>query len=163
ARGPIPVAGRSVRFQILKATGEATGSEGTLSIAGMPSGTDVVRTSGLDGLVAVTWTLDPHKPVQRLVAQLLDDDGKPTSLPVNFSARLRTADVVAYNPKTCSDLADRHALTVQEAIDGLCAADALEYVAGDGQEVTPNSLDPTLLVDVPLDLTVGVIAHGSIP
>ncbi len=107
ARGPIPVGGRTVRFTIEAGSGTIDGGAGP-----------VVKATGLDGLASVDWSLDPGTTVQRLLAELLDQNGQPTSLPVRFTARLRIAAEVAYDPKACPDLAG--VTTVQEAIDNLC-------------------------------------------
>lgn len=110
ARGPLPVAGRTVRFTILAGTGTIGGGAGPLDVL-----TDAA------GLASVSWALDPTTPLQRLEARLLDTAGVPTSLPVRYSARLRTAETVAYDPgKTdCPDLVGVG--NVQDAIDRLCA------------------------------------------
>lgn len=107
ARGPLPVTGARVRF-----TADAAG--GTVDGGTVP----VTTTTAADGTASVAWSLAPAAPVQRLTAVLLGADGNPTSLPVHFTARLRTADAVAYGPGACDDLAA--ARTVQEALDTLC-------------------------------------------
>jgi hypothetical protein len=117
ARGPIPVAGRRVRFSLLKASGENVGQ-----IDGGAGPVEVA--TGPDGLAAVPWALHPKNPSQRLQAELLGADGSPLGLPVRFSARLRTAALVAYDPAKCSELSGR--TTVQEAIDALCGRSADE-------------------------------------
>lgn len=107
ARGPLPVAGRKVRFSI-------TGGSGTVDGAA-----SAVVSTGVDGLASVAWLLDPATDTQTISAQLLDASGQPIALPVRFSARLRTAATVAYQPGACSVLSQQ--TTVQAALDALCA------------------------------------------
>jgi hypothetical protein len=109
-RGPVRVGGRTVRFTLVDAVG-AIGGPSPVSV-----------TSGLDGLASVPWDLDPGVPVQRLRAELLDGAGQPSGVPVVFSARLRTADEVAYDPKNCGGPGGPQ--TVQAALDLLCARES---------------------------------------
>jgi len=109
ARGPIPVAGRTVRFTVLAGNGTLDGGAGPVD-----------KPTDAEGLATVAWVLDPQTSLQRLEAELLDASGQPTSLPVRFSARLRQASEVAYDPGNCPDLAG--VTTVQEAIDQLCGS-----------------------------------------
>ncbi|HJP89021.1 MAG TPA: DUF6519 domain-containing protein [Candidatus Limnocylindrales bacterium] len=119
-RGSIPVKNRMVRFTVVDWPNAG-------SVPGMVNDRAEVVT-GVDGTVNLIWTLgwdgrDSQKK-QELVAQLLDSAGNPVGVPIRFSARLRTADVVAYDPKDCPDLAG--AETVQDALDALCARDSGE-------------------------------------
>lgn len=107
ARGPIPVAGATVTFTIETGTGKLDGVAGP-----------AVTTTSANGEASVDWAVDPTTPVQTLKAELADASGLVTPLPVRFSARLLTADAVAYAPGACPGLAG--AATVQEAIDTLC-------------------------------------------
>jgi hypothetical protein len=107
ARGPLPVSGRTVRFTLLDGLGTIGGTAGP-----------TIVTTDAEGLASAAWAVDPSALVQRLEAELLDGTGTPVSLPIRFSARLRTADVVAYDPANCPQLAST--ATVQEAIDALC-------------------------------------------
>ena len=107
SRGPIVVAGRSVRWTLLDAA-----QSGVIDGAG-----DIDTLTGADGQTSVSWALKPGLPVQRLQAQLLGGDGLPTGLPVIFAARLSTADQIAFDPRNCGP---GTAETVQAAIDELC-------------------------------------------
>ena len=112
-RGSLPVAGRIVRFSLLDGPDAGT-------VAGGAPSADV--TTGLDGQAAVSWALGwagkASQKKQELRADLLDDAGQPVGLPVIFSARLRTADEVAYDPTNCGGLGGP--ATVQAALDDLC-------------------------------------------
>ena len=112
-RGSLPLAGRTVRFTLLDGADAGT-------IDGVGPTKDVV--TGADGRASVAWVLgwagrDSQKR-QGLRAQLLDGLGQLTGLPVEFSARLRTADEVAYDPANCGGPAGPS--TVQAALDDLC-------------------------------------------
>lgn len=137
ARGPLPVAGRTVRFTIEAGNGQLK--------SGANTGATLDVTSLSTGLAAVTWSLDPTTQPQRLRAVLLDANGNPSGLPVLFGARLRTADVVAYNPIDCPDLLTLGVNSVQGAIDALCNEPGVDHAAccttiGIGAEFT--TIDP---------------------
>jgi hypothetical protein len=121
-RGPVPVAGRLVRFTIVDwPNAGSIAPWPTPPPAGNPTASlDVV--TGADGTAAVTWALGwdgrESQKRQELTAQLLDDGGNPMGVTIDFSARLRIADEVAYDPAKCDTLAG--AETVQQALDLLC-------------------------------------------
>jgi hypothetical protein len=111
-RGSLPIAGRMVRFSLLDGPDAGT-------IDGAVGPADVM--TGGDGQASVAWALgwalrDSQK-IQRLSATLLDSGTTPVGLPVVFSARLRTADEVAYDPSKCGGGAEN----VQDALDQLCS------------------------------------------
>lgn len=108
SRGPIPVAGRSVRFTLTGGGGSVNGGVGPVTVP-----------TTADGTASVAWAVAPGSDQSTLEARLLDGAGQPVGLPVRFSARTRRAATVSYQPGACSDLAGVG--TVQEALDTLCA------------------------------------------
>ncbi len=117
SRGSLPVAGRTVRFTIVDFPNAG-------SLPGAAQGTVEIDTP-VNGIISLVWTLGwdgrESQKKQEVVAELLDGVGQPIGLPIRFSARLRTADLVAYDPAACADLAG--AGTVQQALDALCGRD----------------------------------------
>jgi hypothetical protein len=147
-----------VRFTVLEGGGTIDGAAGP-----------VTRVSGTDGLASVAWALDPTTPVQRLEAVLLDAGGQAVSLPVRFSARLRTADVVAYDPAACAGLAG--VTNVQDAIDALCGTRGEDpgfrvkevLLPGDGRELRNDTDVPVAaLSDGIVVLCTDVVDPASI-
>ncbi|GIV90695.1 MAG: hypothetical protein KatS3mg055_3213 [Chloroflexus sp.] len=118
--GQQPVTNARVRFRIVPQT-----AAGQLT-AGGATGKSVDVTAGPNGIYSCQWQLGPAVQSQRVEAFLVEIDGKPfvdsagePLLPrVFFNANLSRASNVAYQPGTCSDLAN--ASTVQEALDILC-------------------------------------------
>lgn len=118
--GQQPVTNARVRFRIVPQT-----AAGQLT-AGSATGKSIDVTVGVNGTYSCQWQLGPAVQSQRVEAFLVEIDGKPfvdsvgePLLPrVFFNANLSRASNVAYQPGTCSDLAN--ASTVQEALDILC-------------------------------------------
>ncbi len=76
-----------------------------------------------DGIATCDWQVDSTTLVQKLKAELLDENGTSIHVPVTFTVQLSRADQVSYNP-TCDRLAGK--LTVQDAIDELCRTEVEE-------------------------------------
>ena len=108
-RGRTPVAGQSVRFGI-------TLGDGRLGLVADNLKVRTIQT-GIDGIASMDWSLDAALQMQRVVAHMLDSGGTPTHLPVTFSAELRTAAEVSFDPANTPLLAGTN--TVQEAIEKL--------------------------------------------
>ncbi|MBI1332586.1 MAG: hypothetical protein GC165_06870 [Armatimonadetes bacterium] len=105
SRGKIPIAGAMVKYSVVQGSGTLTGTN--------PAPTNS------NGLASIQWTLDPTTYFQKVRAVLLDADGNETHLPIEFTATLRTADEVAYNPPDqCSILSG--VTTVKDALDRMC-------------------------------------------
>lgn len=108
ANGEHPVEGARVQFTVHGGNGDVVDDQ--------PVPTDN------DGIATCTWTLDATSDHQICEARLLDAAGNPiNNQVVRFSATLSEADRVAYDPASCPDLKEARAVTVQKAIDALCA------------------------------------------
>lgn len=106
-RGKTPIKKATVRFEVVLGNGKLGAVADNLAI----------RTAETDddGIARMDWALDPATPVQRVTARLLNSAGNPTHLPITFSAELRTAARVSYDPANTPTLAGAN--TVQEAIE----------------------------------------------
>ena len=123
-RGPVPVVGRLVRFTVVDwPNAGAIAPDPTAPPAGGNPGASIDVPTDASGVAAVSWALGwdgrQSQKRQELTAQLLDDSGAMVGPAIHFSARLRTADEVAYDPSKCDNLAG--AATVQAALDLLCS------------------------------------------
>jgi hypothetical protein len=128
-RGRTPLAGLSVEFEIIDGDGRLGPVADNL--------TKRVATTGSDGVAAMTWALDAALPVQRVRARLLDAGGHHTHLPISFTATLRSASQVSFDPAQSPDLGGAN--TVQEAIEtlaGLQRVGCSSYVVTEGSNWT---------------------------
>lgn len=129
ARGEEPVAGATVRFEVVAGSGRLEGTA-----------TQVDVETGADGIARCDWSLASNKNelAQQVRATLLDAPGTTRCLPIDFSARLSVASEVAYDPGACTTLASD--TDVQAAIDRIAGLTELVYVTGDGQEPMPSEV-----------------------
>jgi hypothetical protein len=118
ANGEHPVAGARIRFTV-------TSGGGALSAVGL--GADGTLLTGPDGVARVNWALRNSDPAgaqaagHRVTAELIDPAATRVHLPVVFHATLLTAAKVAYDPAKCDDMKAVPVVTVQDALDFLCA------------------------------------------
>lgn len=110
SEGALPVEGATVRFEVTAGAG---------ALAGEAPGAAIDALTDAAGLASVAWRLDSATASQQVTARLLDPGGADVHLPLVYTANLSTAERVAYEPGACAPLAGT--LTVQEAIDRLCA------------------------------------------
>jgi hypothetical protein len=99
-----------------------TSGQGRLArtAAELPTAKNIVEVKTVDGIASCAWMLDRAlgSPSQQAEGVLLDGAGNPVGTVVRFAASHSLASLVAYDPKTCANLAG--AQTVQQAIDRLC-------------------------------------------
>jgi len=112
ANGQWPVGGATVRFTVIKGSGNLKSDD--------LSGTSIEPATKDNGLAACTWELDDINDNQQVEAILLDDAGHSIHIPIRFNANLSKASGVAYDPQQCSYLRNLDVKTVQDAIDELC-------------------------------------------
>ncbi|MFG3689644.1 DUF6519 domain-containing protein [Micromonospora sp. NPDC047740] len=112
AMGGQPVAKARVRFSVTTGQGKVT--------SGATTAASVTVETGTDGRARCAWQLDSGTATQEVTAQLLDEAGQPTHLPLTFTASLARADRVSYDPTGRPALAG--ATTVQAAINQLAAS-----------------------------------------
>jgi hypothetical protein len=122
-----PVAGVSILFQITKGNGKVQNS-----------GPQVFVSTGLDGIAACSWQLDPVTADQEVVATLLDEDGNPLQNAIYFHANLSIAEEVAFDPKNTPNLSDAYDVqTALERLAGLVAQETEQCcVIVDGKTMT---------------------------
>ena len=108
-RGRTPVQGATVRFEVTQGDGRLGPVADNLKI----------RTvlTGADGIARLAWSVDATMQSQQVVARLLDSGGTPTHAPITFTAALRTAAQVSFDPANTPPLAGEN--TVQKAIEKL--------------------------------------------
>jgi hypothetical protein len=123
--GRQPVVGALVQFDLLPEPAPATA--GLLQRAGGgpggAQGVTVVAVTGTDGIATVNWSLNLDDPVQRVRARLVDASSQKGAatlpLPIEYSASLNRASLVAYTAGACTGLGGiEH---VQAALDKLCS------------------------------------------
>ncbi len=119
ACGKAPVAGATVRFQVL--TGGGLVGSGPVALQTGP----IEVVTGANGVASCSWSVTTTgagvPTTQQVQATLLDGPGgSPVHLPVTFSAELNLSEDVAYDP-TCTDLQALEVTTVKGALDGLCS------------------------------------------
>ena len=112
ANGQWPVGGATVRFTVIKGSGNLKSDD--------QNGTSIEPATKDNGLAACTWELDDINDNQQVEAILLDDAGHSIHIPIRFNANLSKASGVAYDPQQCSYLRNLDVKTVQDAIDELC-------------------------------------------
>ncbi|HEY0172796.1 MAG TPA: DUF6519 domain-containing protein, partial [Pyrinomonadaceae bacterium] len=119
SNGRFPVRRARVRFQTSTGTimpgtrGQAAPQGGNLKLLEV--------TTDINGLADCRWNVSSltQHDTQTLTATLLDVAGQPTvHIPITFTASLRRASGVSYQPGECDDLGE--VKTVQEALDELC-------------------------------------------
>jgi hypothetical protein len=122
--GRKPVVGAALKFDISPAPAAATAGL-LVRVGGGPGaaqGVSVIAVTGADGVAAVNWSLNLNDPVQRVTCHLLDAtdaNGVGTlPVPIEFSAGLNRASLVAYTPGACNGLNGID--QVQTALDKLC-------------------------------------------
>ncbi len=154
ANGQWPVAGATVRFEVVEGGGLVDGA----------ASVDVL--TGADGVASCTWEVDATTQIQEVQATLRDAADQPVHLPIRFSANLSVASEVAYDPGTCANL--QGDLTVQDALDTLARLTSIAYLGGDGQDARPGQgLHHPLQVSVsnecgPVEgATVEFVAEGN--
>src|SRR6185436_7146069 len=108
-RGKTPVEGASIRFEITGGDGRLGAVADNLKIR--------TRQTLADGVAEIGWAVDATTQTQQVVAHLLDSAGNPTHLPVTFTAALRRAAQVSFDPSNTPALAGEK--TVQGAIEKL--------------------------------------------
>jgi len=112
ANGQWPVGGATVRFTVIKGSGNLTSDD--------LSGTSIEPATKNNGLAACKWELDEIIDNQQVEATLLDDAANPIHIPIRFNANLSVASGIAYDPEGCSYLKNKDVETVQDAIDEIC-------------------------------------------
>jgi hypothetical protein len=115
-RGATPVAGATVRWRMPAGAPPSWIGGSDLSAAPVDS------TTGPDGLVEVTWSINAaQQGVAHAVEVVLLDKGQPATTPaVQFGANFAAAARTSFKPGTCPTLSK--ATDVQTALDALCAA-----------------------------------------
>ncbi|MBX3117493.1 MAG: hypothetical protein KF784_00390 [Fimbriimonadaceae bacterium] len=108
-RGRRPVQNAQVRFTVIAGNGQINSAN--------PASTNA------QGIATCDWRVDSTTAVQKLKAELLDENGAVIHVPVTFTVQLSRADLVSYNP-TCDRLTGK--LTVQAALDELCNTPVVE-------------------------------------
>lgn len=136
SNGEHPVASAGIKFKVLIGSGQLQ--------EGSNSGTEITVLTNADGIAECAWTLGNTHLSQRVEAVLLDAAADPVHLPVRFNANLSVAGQVFYDSEGCP-LNPNAPVTVQDALDQLCANFALYYVSGDGQEAMPKQKLPQSL------------------
>lgn len=113
ARGINREPNAKVKFTITKGGGQIVG--------------DSTVVTGPEGTAECNWEVDSTTDVQQLTAELLDEDGTTTHIPLVFTVQLSRASLVAFDPGTCPRFAG--SVTVQAALDDLCIipADTVTY------------------------------------
>ncbi|MCR9143968.1 MAG: DUF2341 domain-containing protein [bacterium] len=158
ASGSVPVCDARVRFTIVAGdTGATATLEDVLDAANTGASVDVL-TDG-EGLAAVRWRIDPTTAQPRVSATLLDADGTPLPLLVEFNAGLSVAARLQHTPEAVLDPAGLDLMagvtTVREALD------ALENIKADraGDTITGSlTIDEDLTVEGQLTVQGDVIA-----
>lgn len=150
ACGEHPVPGALIRFRRISADGALMPGSGT-EISGSPA-ERIVLTDAL-GIAEVQWRLGgaDSDPVQYVHAQWLDVDDSVRHLPIRYSARLRLASQVYYDPSGGCGIIPA-ATTVQTALDRLKDVAYLYKLSGDGQQTYPGG-------DLPQPLEIMVSNH----
>ncbi|MEM9302736.1 MAG: DUF6519 domain-containing protein [Pseudomonadota bacterium] len=123
-RGHDPIAGETVRFEIIDGDGRL--GNGQFS--------EVVETDA-SGIAAVAWSLDGATRLQRVMAQRLDAAEDPTHHAITFNATLSRAAETSYDSSGSVPLAGTR--TVQEALDALAALQQIgctTYIVRDDQD-----------------------------
>ncbi|HEY0012020.1 MAG TPA: DUF6519 domain-containing protein [Allosphingosinicella sp.] len=126
-RGRTPLAGIEVEFEVGAGDGRLDGAAGALKKRN--------ATTNADGIATMEWWLDTATPVQSVVARLLNAAGKPTHLPIRFSANLSTAAATSFDPANTPALAGEN--TVQKAIEKLATLSQIgcsTYVVTEGSD-----------------------------
>ncbi|MEW2051325.1 DUF6519 domain-containing protein [Streptomyces sp. NPDC005476] len=132
--GGVPLPGAPVLF---------TAEAGTLTGLGRGrEGGKIIELTGLDGVAAVTWTLDAQGGMaQRLTATLLEspeaEAGTPPALVV--TGRLAIAAEIAWQPPAGTE-AFSNPPYVQDALERLATLRQLRLLGGDGQHLGPRDL-----------------------
>jgi Family of unknown function (DUF6519) len=107
SRGNTPVAGRRVRFSVVKGNGRLSGNVAVATV-----------TTDAAGVATINWSLDGSEPDQRVQAELLDAANNRRHLPITFNANLSRAAAVSFDPSNCPPLTGSR--NVQSAIEALC-------------------------------------------
>ena len=138
ANGQIPVAGASVRFDLVPLTGNA-GRLAETAVGAISGAGQVTAVTGADGLAACHWRLDPNPAAvsQRVKATLLDCAGNAVHLPVFFNANLSLARQVSYDPDNHAGLQGK--VTVQDAIDALYGLGSSGYTVILGPDTSTSN------------------------
>ena len=133
-RGHAPVAGESIRFEIVEGDGRLGNGQKFQT-----------ATTSADGLATVVWALDATTVSQRVVATRLDAAGNPTHAAIAYNATLSRADRTSYDPANTPALAGAN--TVQEAIEALVGMQQIgctTYIIREGEDwvAVLESLNP---------------------
>ena len=138
ANGQIPVAGASVRFDLVPLTGNG-GRLAETAVGAISGAGQVTAVTGADGLAACHWRLDPNPAAvsQRVKATLLDCAGNAVHLPVFFNANLSLARQVSYDPDNHAGLQGK--VTVQDAIDALYGLGSSGYTVILGPDTSTSN------------------------
>jgi hypothetical protein len=143
-RGSYPVTGAKVKFKIDPAKGELRTTSGGAGEAELEVSTDE------DGIATCFCRLDENAAIEAKLIKPTPTDQKP----IIFNANVSVAEEVAYRPPgECLQLGG--AVTVGDAINGLCRQVSFSSAGGDGQEAMPG-------IELPGPLRVRV-ARGSYP
>lgn len=122
ARGSYPVKNAVVNFKIDSGKGLLESDK---------VGTDLDIETDPNGIAACYCTPKENATI-RAILKKPDPPSADTAPVIWFNADVIIAEQVAYDPKECSPL--KGAMTVKDAIDGLCHQVSFTYAGGDGQE-----------------------------